>query len=229
MTNGLVDWRWMAVAPRAGSGRGGRSVFSRVGAAMFVDRGAAVQLPANPVCASGDLVLPRRRVRVKPLTPPELACACSNARPPGYCWVPSAKRCLSFLGIFLPCRGRRVEGCSKVRIRTLERRRYRHALCVGRSPSSGWEQDFIGVPVARRVGPTGKGVMLGDRWRFPSALAFAGQGDHPLAELSGHRRRGSRSPILPAALRSRYAGEIQVASHGANVMESSRQAGRFHC
>ncbi|HGK6525375.1 hypothetical protein N0754_02560 [Pseudomonas aeruginosa] len=49
--------------------------------------------------------------------------------------------------------------------------------------SSGWEQDFIGVPVARALGLTGKGVDVGviDGGFLPQHPAFAGQAITPLA------------------------------------------------
>lgn len=70
--------------------------------------------------------------------------------------------------------------------------------------SSGWEQDFIGVPVARALGLTGKGVDVGviDGGFLPQHPAFAGQAitRWPTEWPSTARKR---SPILPAALRSR--------------------------
>ncbi|WP_255247704.1 S8 family peptidase [Pseudomonas aeruginosa] len=86
--------------------------------------------------------------------------------------------------------------------------------------SSGWEQDFIGVPVARALGLTGKGVDVGviDGGFLPQHPAFAGQAITPLANrVAIDGEEAIADPSRPLFDRDEQSGEIQVASHGANV------------
>ncbi|MDF5922239.1 S8 family serine peptidase [Pseudomonas aeruginosa] len=86
-------------------------------------------------------------------------------------------------------------------------------------PAAG-EQDFIGVPVARALGLTGKGVDVGviDGGFLPQHPAFAGQAITPLANrVAIDGEEAIADPSRPLFDRDEQSGEIQVASHGANV------------
>ena len=81
--------------------------------------------------------------------------------------------------------------------------------------SSGWEQDFIGVPVARALGLTGKGVDVGviDGGFLPQHPAFAGQAITPLANrVAIDGEEAIADPSRPLFDRDEQSGEIQVAS-----------------
>ncbi|MDF5924250.1 hypothetical protein P4161_09940 [Pseudomonas aeruginosa] len=94
--------------------------------------------------------------------------------------------CLSFWGIFAMSRTTRWKDVRKCGIRTLVPLGVSLSLspcALAEARSSGWEQDFIGVPVARALGLTGKGVDVGviDGGFLPQHPAFAGQAITPLA------------------------------------------------